>query len=346
MAGEASPNTYWNMGNTAVFFHNEKLIQRAETLVRGEPMMEDAVITTANEKLGNYGLRQQSLPSGELVFVGGYVGGAISQYEPYTEGMATVKKKLEVDEDTIDIQGMSWLVDTAVPDMRAGLKQSCSLQLLNGDGSNPKSFDGINVRRHYADNEGGDGYSFQNPDPTTAAQCGVLSAGGTGNYTTRIVAIQWGKKKASLLAPMDDSTMGLYESPLKEVEKDDPGDSTRSKTIFRKYFRRRFGFNLADEHALGVIRNIPTALSSIATASIIEQQLYQLLNEWFKGPETVWLYVPKRIETILMLLMNEKSNVWMSRSNPYDMDIPSWGGRYPIRRCEAISEAEVAIPAV
>ncbi len=343
---ESSPNTYWNMGNTAVFFHNEKLIQRSETLVRGEPMMEDAVVQTANEKLGNYGLRQQALPSGELVYLGGYVGGGISQYEPYTEGMATVKKKLEVDEDTLEMQGMSWLVDTAVPDMREGLKQSCSLQLLDGDGSNPKSFDGINVRRTYADNEGGDGYSAKNPDPTTGAHFGVYSAGGSGNYTTRIVAIQWGKKKASLITPMGDPNMGLHESPLKEVEQNDPGDTSKSRTIYRKYFRRRFGFNLETERALGVIRNIPTALSSIATAAIIEQLLYQMLNEWFKGPETIWLYVPERVETILMMMMNNKDNVWLSRDNPYRMDIPSWAGKYPIRRCEAISMTETAVAAV
>lgn len=344
---EVSPNTYWNMGNTAVFFHNEKLVEHTQNLVRGEPLMEDAVVMASNELLGNYGLRQQSLPTAELVFVGGYVGGAISQYEPYNEAMATVKKKLEVDEDTLDLHGESWLIDTAVPDMREGLKQASALQVIEGDGSNPKSFDGLKVRRTYVDNEDG-AYSPLNPDPSTAAQPGVFSAGATSGYTTRIYAVQWGKKKASLITPPNDANMGLDESPLKEVEKDDPDDSTKSKTIYRKYFKRRFGFNLADQRALGCIRNIPVSLSSIATAAIIEQLLYQMLNEWFRDTTgtTVWLYVPPRVETILMLMMNQKQNVWMSRDNPYRMDIPSWAGRYPIRRCEAISETESALAAV
>jgi hypothetical protein len=333
------------MGNTAVLFHNEKLIQHSDNLVRGEPILEDAVVQDSNELLGNYGLRQQALPQGELVYVGGYVGRGISQYEPYNEGMATVKKKLEVDEDTLELQQPGWLMETAIPDMREGLRQSSSLQLIEGDGSNPKSFDGLKVRRTYADNEGG-GYGPENPDPSTTAQYGVYNATGTGSYTTRIYAVQWGKKKASLITPMNDPNMGLSESKLKEVEVDDPNDSTKSKTIYRKYFKRRFGFNLGTERALGCVRNIPTALSSIATASIIETLLYRMLNEWFKGPETVWLYVPPRIETILMIMMNSKQNVWMSRDNPYRMDIPSWSGRYPIRRCEAISETETAVAAV
>jgi hypothetical protein len=345
MAGEASPNTYWNMGNTAVFFHNEKLVERVDNLVRGEPILEDAVVMTANEKLGNYGLRQQSLPQGELVNLGGYVGRGISTYEPYNEGMATVKKKLEVDEDTLDLQGEGWLMNTAIPDMREGLKQASALQLIEGDGSSPKSFDGLKVRRSYSDNEGGDGYKPENPDPTTAAQYGVYHAGGT-TYSTRIYAVQWGKKKASVITPEMGDGMGLYESPLKDVEENDANDTTKSRTIYRKYFRRRFGFNLADERALGCIIGIPTALSSIATAAIIEQHLYRMLNEWFKGPETIWLYVSPRVETILMLMMNNKQNVWLSRDNPYRMDIPSWGGRYPIRRCEAISETETANAAV
>jgi hypothetical protein len=345
MAGEASPNTYWNMGNTAVFFHNEKLVEVANNLVRGEPILEDAVVQTANEKLGNYGLRQSSLPQGELVYLGGYVGRGISQYEPYNEGMATVKKKLEVDDDTLELQGSAWLMNRAIPDMREGMKQSCSLQLIEGDGSQPKSFDGLKARRSYADNEG-DTYKPENPDPTTGAQFGVYTAGvTTASSSTRIYAVQWGKNKASVIVP-EGGTMGLYESALIDVEQNDPDDSTKSKTIHRKYFKRRFGFNLADERALGAVIGIPVALSSIATAAIIEQLLYRMLNEWFKGPETVWLYVPPRIQTILMLMMNNKQNVWMSRDNPYNMDIPSWAGRYPIRRCEAISEAETANAAV
>jgi hypothetical protein len=345
MAGESSPNTYWNLGNTAVFYHNEKLVGAAENLVQGEPILEDAVVQSSNEKLGNYGLRQQALPSGELVFVGGYVGGGISQYEPYNEGMATVKKKMEVDEDTLDLQGSDWLMGQAIPDMREGLKQSCALQLLDGDGSNPKSFDGINVRRKYADNGGG-GYGPEAPDPSTAAQYGVYDCGGTGSYTTRIIAIQWGKRKTSLITPMNDPMMGLWESPLKEVERDDPDDSTKSKTLYRKYFRRRFGLNVEDERSLGVIRNIPTALSSIATAANIETLLYRMLGEWFRGSEPVWLYVPPRIWTILTIMMNNENNVFMSRDNPYDMSMPMWGGRYPIRLCRSISEAETAVAAV
>lgn len=344
MAGEASPNTYWNMGNTAVFFHNEQLVQRVDTLVRGEPILEDAVVQTANEKLGNYGLRQQSLPSGELVYLGGYVGGAISQYEPYNEGMATVKKKMEIDSDTLDLQGMGWL-DTVTSDMREGLKQSAALQLIEGDGANPKSFDGLKVRRTTPDNAG-DAYNEMNPDPTTAAQVGVYDCGDTGSYTTRIYAVQWGKKKASIITPMNDPGMGLYESPLKEVERDDPNDSTKSKTIYRKYFQRRFGFNLADERSLACLINVPTALSSIATAAQMETKLTQMLGEFFKGSETVWLYVSKRTMTMMRLMMNNKQGVWLSRDNPYRMDIPSWAGQYPIRLCEAISEAEVAVAAV
>ena len=344
MAAESNLfSTYYNMTALSVLSHNEQLVTRVQNLVQGEPILEDAVIHKANEKLGHFGVRQESLPTAQLVKLGGYTGTSVVRYAPFHEDMAMVKDSFQIDKDTLDLEGPGKL-EQLETDHREAFKQSCARQLLNGDASTSvESFDGLLVRRNTPDNGSGS-YSPLSPDPATAAQPGVYDMEGTGSDTFSILFIQWGETKVSVITPPGDPNLGLEEGNLFPVEENDPDDSTKHRTIYRKYTQRRFGLAVANELTFARLRNIENSVSAINP--VLVTKINEILGEYFVDDQPVWLYMPPRGITIMTTLMNNKMNVQMSRDNPYRMDMPAWDGRHPIRRCRSMSKTETAVTAV
>ena len=102
------------------------------------------------------------------------------------------------------------------------------------------------------------------------------------------------------------------------------------------------GLSIKDLRGVARLRNIETSIDAIDLG--IKKQIIQILTEAFRGPETVWMYVPPRMESHMKIMAESKTNVMYSKDNPYDIPLLTWD-QSPIRRCESILLSEAAVAA-
>lgn len=318
--------------------------QPATTLKEKNPIVYDAIVIKANEKMGHEGTRVTVLPAGGFRRVGGYKTSQVAQYTPYKEDIAIFDGAAVVPDDVYKIEGAA-KVAAVEQQHREGYWQGIANHWINGDSSvTPEKFDGFYVRYNTPDNDGGSN-SPENPDTSTAAQVNVYDAGGTGSDTMSILFIRWGIEQVHIITPFNNPQYGLTEIDKGKVEEKQNGVANSWRDVWKKEWEWWHGLCIPNHQCVARIRNIESSLSSIDAT--LKKLIFRCLNEGMtKGTGTIWMYIPRRMKTHFDVLLEAKQNVIFSRDNPYNVEMPMWGGTIPIQTCDCMGITESAVAAV
>ena len=341
---EQGLSSYYNQLTLSALSHNGRPLESVKNLFETNLMLADATVLEANEKMGHTGTRQTSLPTPSVNKIGAYWQGSVAQWAKFHDDISKFNDTIIIPKDVATLEGAS-AMNQAEISQKEGFGQGVQNHLIYGDSTTaPEKFDGLGVRYNTPDNEGA-GEGPLNPDLDNA-DYGVWDAGGTGSDTTSIWFIQWGDMKTSLRTPFQDPQMGIRVQDMGLVKETDTTSTTVDNVPHRwSYYTElewMIGLSIKDLRGVARLRNIESSIDSIDLG--IKKQITQILTEAFRGPETVWMYVPRRIESHLKIMAESKTNVMYSKDNPYNIPLLTWDDS-PIRRCDSILLTESAVAA-
>jgi hypothetical protein len=334
--GEQTLTTYYSL----LGLHGIKG-KPAETLFEKNPIVKDAPIFPANEKMGHTGSRPTSMPAPTFRKVSGYTTPGTATWSPYTEDISIVDGAAIIPRDVIRIEGPEKLIYIEAAH-REGFIQAIAGHWFQGSVvTAPEKYKSFNERYQTPDNDTS-GNSPENPDTTTAAQRNVYDAGGTGSDTTSIWFFRWGAEQVHLISPSNDPQNGVTE--------EDKGIQTQwSTSTFRNVYVKLWewwhGIAVPNQACVARIRNIESGMDAIDAG--LKKLIFRVINEGLtEGTGTIWMYIPPRLKTHFDVLLEAKQNVIFSRDNPYNVGMPMWGGTIPIQVCQKIPITETYVAAV
>jgi hypothetical protein len=359
---------YNNLLNLHPLMKDNKFEQPARNLFRDNTLITDAIVQQANEMMGHTGSFQTSMPQGTVIKLGGWRATTTGSWGTFKEGISIYADAISTPKDIADTLGTSMLGEDEATHINS-FGQFCENSLMYSTaGMTPdtavisgtsttatvkaQNFDGLACRFRTPDNGGG-AYDFLNPDPSTAAQKGVIDAGSTQTYTTSIWFVRWGKRAASLITPLNDPQYGLRVEDLGLVTMPKVSTSTGEPTGYQRFYMTelewKFGLCLYPGEYQGNhvcrIRNIDPSLSTNNAA--LKTLISQVYREYFNSnSEGLMMYVPPRLMTIFDVMYEAKSNVIFTTENPYQSSPNTWAGKIFIRQTRAISEKETYVAAV
>ena len=332
----------YNMATFSQVIHNNEHLQPARNLVETNLMLQDSNVMQANEMLGHTGSRQTSLTTPSVVKIGAYWSGSVAQWSKFHDDISIFRDTIVIPQDVEKLHGPSAVAEAEASHME-GFGQGVQNHLIYGTSvQNSEKFDGFDVRYSTPDDNSG---SNSELNPATTADYGVWDAGGTGSDTTSIWFIQWGNLKTSLITPFQDPMMGIRVTDMglqKEVDAGTTTDSTSHRWSYYTELEWWLGLSIYDLRGVARLRNIESSIDALDLNII--KQITEIKTEAFKGPETVWMYVPPRMETHMKIMVQNKQNVMFSKENPYGVPLLMWDDS-PIRRVDAINLTETAVAA-
>jgi len=334
-------STYYNLVTLGAIKEGSPI---ATTLKEKNPIIYDAIVLPANEKMGHTGTRVTVLPEGGFRKVGGYKTSQVAQYTPFRDDIAIFDGASVVPDDVKRLEGAAKVAMTE-QQHREGYLQGIANHWFNGDSSTtPEKFDGFGVRYNTPDNDTGSN-TPENPDTSTAAQVNVYDAGGTGSDTMSIWFMRWGAGQVHIITPLNDPQYGLREIDKGKVEEKENGVANSWRDVWKKEWEWWHGLCVPNQQCVARIRNIESAIASIDAT--LKKTIFRCLNEgMIHGSGTIWMYIPRRMKTHFDVLLEAKQNVTFSRDNPYNVEMPMWGGTVPIQTCDALGITETAVTAV
>lgn len=313
----------------------------AETLFEKTPLLMDMPVFASNEKMGHTGSRLASLPAPTFRKVGGYTTPGVAMWTPYTEDISIVDGSAVVPKDVVRIEGIEKMtyIERA---HRQGFMQGIEGHLFQGSVvTAPEKYKSFNERYKTPDNDTGSN-SPEDPDTSTAADPNVYDACGSGSDTTSIWFFKWGAEQVHAITPSGDPQMGVVE--------EDKGLQTQwitstHRDVYVKLFEWWHGISVPNQRCVARIRNIESGIDSIDAG--LRKLIFRVLNEGMdEGEGTIFMYIPPRLKTHFDVLLEAKVNVTFSRDNPYNVEMPMWGGTVPIRVSKKIPITETAVAAV
>jgi hypothetical protein len=362
--------SYYNLISLHPLFKDKQFNDPARNLFRNNTLMMDAVVQPANDLMshqGSYGIYAGR--GAEAIKVGGYRTTSTVGWGTFKDDISIFSDASAIPKDVADLRGTQWMEEEEASKANYFM-QACEAHLLYGTNgptpdtyindagtsttptAAPEKYTGLAARYRTPDNADG-GYDALNPDPATAAQQGVWSAGGTGTDTTSIWFVRWGRRACSLITPENDPQYGLKIEDL-GVENQWYVDSTSHEPAG---YRRCYVTEYEYKHGLSIypgenqghhvarLRNIENSTSADHTA--LPALIYQIIEEYFlRDTNGIFMYVPPRMMTIFDILYEAKTNIEFSKENPYALAPEQWGGRIFLRSCPAISKRETHVAAV
>ena len=311
------------------------------------PMPRDMAVFAANEKMGHTGTRVTSLATGAFRKVSGFKTPGTSTFTPYHDDISIFYGQSVVPDDVKRLEGAA-KVALIESTHEEGYWQGIARHIIEGDSATtPEKYDGLGVRYNTPD-DGSGSYDATNPDPSTAAQVNVLSAGGTGNDTMSIWFMRHGEGQIGLITPMNDPQYGLTMKDKGLMEESDATSATNpqgTRDIWKKEWEWWHGLSVGNHKCVGRIRNIESSLDSIDSS--LKRLIYQMFEELMtEGTGTIWMYCPRRMMTHFQILLEAKMNVIFSADNPYGVAMNMWAGKSPIQSCDSLSITETAVTPV
>jgi len=312
-----------------------------KTMFEKNPPLKDAPVFPANEKMGHTGTRATSLPAPTVRKVSGYVTPTTAQMSPYSEDISIFDGACAVPADVIKLEGASKMV-TMEALHREGFGQGVMNWWFYGDNSTkPEYFRSFGQRYKTPDNNDST-YSPENPDTSTAADVNVYDAEGTGSDTCSIWFFRWGAEQVHVITPTGDTGHGIVET---DNGREKQWSSDTWRYVYTKEWEWWHGLAVPNQKCVARIRNIESSIDSISAS--LKKLIFRCVNEGLtEGNGTIWMYIPRRLKTHFDVLLEAKQNVTFSRDNPYNVEMPMWGGTIPIQTCDALTITETAVAAV
>jgi len=340
---EQGLSSYYNQLTLSQLSHNNQSLTPAKNLFETNHMLGDALVLEGNEKMGHTGTRQTSMTAAQVTKIGGYWTGSVSQWAKFHDDISKFNDTIIIPRDVLRLEGAGAMA-TAEATHKEAFGQSVQNHLIYGTSvANPEKFDGLDVRYKTPDDQSGSNDAL---NPASTADYGVWDAGGTGSDTTSIFFMQWGEDKVSLRTPYQHPMYGISVEDMGLLKETNTTSTTKDNVPHRySYYTElewMLGLSIKDLRGVARLRNIETSIDSIDVG--IKKQIIQILTEAFKGPEQVWMYVPRRMMTHLKIMAESKTNVMYSKDNPYGIPLLTWDNAV-IRECESISLSETAVAA-
>lgn len=331
---EQGLSSRYNLLTLANLSHNEKTIREAEVLTENNPILYDANVITASGKYSHTGTRQTSLPTPQIIKIGEYYSSSVAQWAKFSDDMSTFVDAIEIPERVQRKEGAE-KVAALERSHKEGFSQGVANHLCYGTSvANPEKFDGFDVRYYTPD--------LNNPlNPTSSGDINVFDAGGTGSDTMSILFVQWSAMKTSLIVP-EDETFGIDMIDRGLIDRVDPNNATKHQSFFVTDMFWELGLTIEDQRGVARVRNIESSVDNISAT--LKKLIYQVRQECFKGKETIWMYVPRRMATHFDIMAEAKMNVKYDKENPYEVMMMRWGDM-PIRTCECLKIDETAVAA-
>lgn len=316
------------------------IIEVAEKL---SPIMQDAIYTECNNGTKHRHVIRTGIPEPAFRRYNQGVSPSKSETMPVEDATGMIEDYLEVDKALADLKGRAAQFRSTESIAKIqGFNQFVAQNMFYGSTDvTPEGFMGLDARYN---------------DPTVASGRQLINAGGTGSDNASIWFVTWGAKGAQLLYP-EGSAVGFQHKDLGEQTKQDAvGGTTKLMQIYRDHYKWDIGFALGDWRACSRVCNID--ISNLTKNAATGADLIDLLID---GEEAIdndarlfvdaegkviegktVCYVSRTVAKFLRKQALNKSNVNLTVEQVGGQRFTMWGD-IPVRRIDALSEAEAAI---
>lgn len=311
-----------------------------EALMNANPIMDDIPWMMGNLPTGNKTTIRTSMPRPSIR----RINRGVERHKTQTEQVTDTCIILE-DRSVVDIELLA-LAPNGEAFRRsedagfvAGFSDAVAANIFYGDSEDSgEQFNGISKRyATYGD------ASFKNK-----AAYQVVSAGTPGTANTSGFFVGWGTHATTGIYPKN-SQLGLQQRDL--------GENTVTDANGREYqavttlFTWKCGLAVGDIRANAAVRNIDVSTLGSLTAA----QKLKLVESFIRAKnrirgiqsrdKKVVLYVGDELYNFFELYLLDKSNVHVTRQELMGAAPQLYLSGIPIKKCDAISEEEAAIPA-
>jgi len=312
-----------------------------EALQNANPIMDDIVWMMGNLPTGNKTTLRTSMPTPSVRRINRGVARHKSQTEQVTDTTIILEDRSVVDIELLALaqngEAFRRSEDAAFV---AGFSDAVAANIFYGDTTADagETFNGIAMRY----NEYGDA-SYKNK-----AAYQVISAGTAGTNNTSGYFVGWGTHATTGIYPKG-SQLGLQQRDL--------GESTVTDANGREYqavttlFTWKCGLAVGDIRANAAVRNIDmSTLGSLTSAQklALVEKFIRAKNR-IRGIQSrdkkVVLYVGDELYNFFELYLLDKNNVHVTRQELMNAAPQLYLSGVPIKKCDAISEAEPAVQA-
>ena len=311
-----------------------------ETLVEIDHFSQDMPALPANSGLTNHGLRRIQLPTGYLVDVGGSWKVSKSQFEPYVDGLMTIRSTYKAPVDTYEQEAEAVGRAQLQADLDGHfmmMNQSVTNMMLEGPTiPNQSALVGL----------------MQRPPYTTHDSKFTFSVGGSGNDLRSAWLMKPGIDTVHTLYNPNHPTLGIEQKDMgiHPVESlGDLGDEHRWDMWIE--FRTIRGLTIRDQTAVKRICNIPVGLTDYPGDDVVNLAIEASIINATKLPgmgqalgtaepdvlNTWMLYCDERLYAKLVRAQNDKTFVYSSAANIYRTELPMIGTNIIIRRMDALN---------
>lgn len=312
------------------------------TMTEIDHFTKDMPALPANAGLTHHGLRLIQLPTGYLVDVGGSWKESKAEFEPFIEGLCTIRSTYKAPTDTYEQEseavGRAQLqanLDGHVMAMNQGVT---NIMLEGSSTPNQSAILGL----------------MERPPYLTYDNSFCFNLGGSGSDL----------RSAWLMKPGIDTVHTLYNPnhPTLGIEQKDMGvhpvtglgtGSDEHRWDMWIEFRTIKGITIRDMTAVKRLCNIPCGLTDYPGDDVINMAIEASIINATKLPgmgqalgtaepdilNTWMLYCPERLYAKMVRASNDKLMVYKSAENIYRTELPMIGPNIIIRRMDALNHA-------
>lgn len=312
-----------------------------EALMNANPIMDDIPWMMGNLPTGNKTTIRTSMPRPSIRRINRGVERHKTQTEQVTDTCIILEDRSVVDIELLALaangEAFRRSEDAAFV---AGFSDAVAANIFYGDTEDSgEQFNGISVRySEYGDTAHKNKAAYQ-----------VISAGTAGTANTSGFFIGWGTHATTGIYPKN-SSLGLQQRDL--------GEQTVTDADGREYqavttlFTWKCGLAVGDIRSNALVRNIDMAK---LTGTMTSAEKLKLVEAFIRAKnrirgiqsrdKKVVLYVGDELYNFFELYLLDKNNVHVTRQDLANAAPQLYLSGIPIKKCDAISEEEEAVPA-
>ena len=311
------------------------------TLMEIDHLSKDLPALPANAGLTHHGIRTIQLPTGYLVDVGGSWKDSKATFEPFVEGLCTIRSSYTAPLDTYEQESEAigrLQLQSQLDAHMATINQSATNIIIEGSATpNQSAILGLMERDPYR----------------TYDQAFCYNVGGTGSDLRSAWLMKPGIDTVHSLYNPNHPTLGIEQKEMPITK--DTGLGTgedEHKWDMNVEFRLIKGLTIRDQTAVKRLCNIPCGSTDYPGEDVVRAAIRMTIINATKQPGlgqalgtaepdtlgTWMLYCDEQVYAHLVLAGNDKTFVYMSADNIYRTSLPMIGPNIIVRRQDALNK--------
>ena len=306
-----------------------------EALEKSNPILQDARWKEGNLPTGNVTTIRTSLPTPSIRKINRGVKRSKSTTKQVQDTCIILEDRSNVDIELLALQkdkeGFRRSEDAAFVQ---GFSEVAAKNPFYGDTeAGADTFNGLSIR-----------YNTLQYKEDSEPGHQVISAGTAGTNNTSIYIVGWGTQCTCGIYPKN-TQMGLKHRDLGEMTVQD--SEGREYQALQSLFTWKLGLSVQNIRANALVRNID--VSKLTTAayqkSVIEAiiKAKNRIQGLDRGDKQMAMYVSEGIYNMLEIWLSDKNNVHVTRQELMGQMPQLYFAGLPVKKCDAISEAEPAV---